>query len=96
MAQGRDVKGKKQLQMGQKHHYRVNLILSPYGTHTGRWKLKPNKKCKLQVIVHRTPEKTIKITCDLVHRESAIISNPDEKDTNSHKKITTKKGRYSC
>jgi len=25
MAQGRDVKGKKQLQMGQKHHYRHKL-----------------------------------------------------------------------
>ena len=92
MTQGRDIKGKKQLQMGQKHHYRVNLILSPYGTHTGRWKLKPNKKCKLQVIVDRTPEKTIKITGDLVHHESAIINNPDEKIANSHKK-KTKKGR---
>ena len=45
------------LQMEQKHLYSLNVILGLQLTHISGWKLKPNQKCKLQVIVYRTPAK---------------------------------------
>jgi hypothetical protein len=45
---------------GSKYHQRINQTLNVYETHISRWKLKPNKKCKLDVIVHRNPEKKMK------------------------------------
>jgi hypothetical protein len=42
---------------GSKYHQRINQTLNVYETHISRWKLKPNKKCKLDVIVHGNPEK---------------------------------------
>lgn len=51
--------------------------MSLYRTHIGRWKLKPNKKCELHVIVHRNPAKSWnKIISDLVHYDSHKTNNP--------------------